>query len=217
MVRRLLGVCALVFAVVASAMGAATAAPARPMPGSSAGSAPRTVVGHVRPVTATGVLRHGYRITDRRAHASCEAGSEATGDAYRCFSGNFVIDPCWVMKQKHFVACLSDAWSHKVIRLHVTGGYDNTGFGKLTPASYPWAVRELNGTRCSWLQGATGAVHGKRINYGCTRKTYLIGNVHRSSALWTIARGRSTTGGRVKETGTARLTKAWFGKPSLKG
>jgi hypothetical protein len=168
-------------------------------------------------VTASGVLAHGYRITDRRAHASCQAGSEATGDAYRCFSGNFVIDPCWVMKQKHFVACLPDAWSHKVTRLHVTQGYDNEGFGSLTQVSDPWGVRKVNGTRCSLLQGATGAVHGKRISYGCTRTTYLIGNVHKKSALWTILRGRSTSGGRVKETGTARLSKAWFGKPSLKG
>ncbi len=91
------------------------------------------------------------------------------------------------MKQKHFVACLPDAWSHKVTRLHVTQGYDNDGFGSLTQASDPWGVRKVNGTRCSLLQGATGAVHGKRISYGCTRTTYLVGNVHKKSALWTIA------------------------------
>jgi hypothetical protein len=216
MFRRLLGFCALSLAVLASAMGAAVAS-AGPASGTNAGSATQTVVVHVRPVTATGALAHGYRITGRRAHASCQAGSEATGDAYRCFSGNFVIDPCWVMKQKHFVACLPDAWSHQVTRLHVTQGYDNEGFGSLTQASDPWGVRKVNGTRCSLLQGATGTVHGKRISYGCARKTYLIGNVHKRSATWTIIRGRATSGGRVKETGTARLSKAWFGKPSLKG
>ena len=216
MFRRLLGVCALSLAVVASALGAA-AAPAGAAPGSSAASARHTVVVHVRPVTASGVLAPGYRITDRRAHANCESGSEATGDAYRCFSGNLVVDPCWVMKRKHFVVCLPDPWSHRAIRLHVTGGYDNAGFASLTRASLPWGVRSVSGARCGFLQGASDVVHGKRVNYGCTRTTYLIGNVHHGSPLWTIARGRSTAGGHIEATGTASLTKAWFGKPSRKG
>jgi hypothetical protein len=86
MIRRVVAAGLVFFAAFAAApLGVAHAASAKP-----------TVVIHLRPVTASGQLRAGYTITDRRSHASCQAGSEATGDAYRCFAGNGVFDPCWV-------------------------------------------------------------------------------------------------------------------------
>lgn len=216
MFRRIVSVGILTTAMFATTLGAAvSASPSQAAAGATATAHP-TVVVHVRPVTSTGKLRHGYTITHRRAHASCSFGSEAIGDAYRCFSGNLVIDPCWVSNRKAFVVCLPDAWSHQAIRLHVTKGYQNGGFGS-GGVSYPWGVRQASGTRCSWLQGASGEVKGKRISYGCTSTTVLIGHVNKKPARWTIKRARATGGGHYTVTGTVQLRKAWFGKPSLKG
>jgi hypothetical protein len=217
MLRRLLSLSVLTATVSATLLGAtpaaatSTAAAAHPTHRTTS-----TVVAQVRPVTAAGNLRPGYTVTSRHSRANCNFGSEATGDAYRCFTHNLVIDPCWVTNQKHFVDCLPNAWSHKVARLHVTKGYDNTGFDS-EPASYPWGVQRLNGVRCIWLQGASGTVHGKRISYGCTKKTYLIGNVDKKPALWRIKLVRSTSGGHFKVVGWVKLEKAWFGRPTRKG
>ena len=69
---------------------------------------------YLRPVDANGHLQPGYQITKRHGHANCLASSEATGNAYRCFAGHIVYDPCWVEGTKTFVICLAAPWSYRV-------------------------------------------------------------------------------------------------------
>jgi hypothetical protein len=213
MVRRIvtaLVLALLTFAVVPSA-GAAQLAPSR-----GASAAP-TVVVHVRPVGPGGGLLAGYTSTHSHTGASCEAGSEATGDAYRCFAGNGVYDPCWVMSNKVFVVCMSAPWSFNVVLLHVTKGYDNTGYSQRA-ASIPWGVQLTNGELCDLLQGATSTVGGRRVNFGCQRVKYvLVGNVDRHHKVWRIRKARRTSGGHYKRAGWVDISKAYFGKPSRKG
>lgn len=179
-----------------------------------------TEVVSVRPVDAAGHLLPGYRVAHRLKKASCQFGSEATGTAYRCFAARFVIDPCWVAANKHYVFCLANGWDHAVWRLHVTRGYDNSGYSRNGRRGiYPWGVRTISGPRCSWLQGATGLVGKYRIDYGCrkTPKTVLIGGVNRKPALWRIRKARDTGNYHYKRDGRASLQEAWYGKPSRKG
>jgi hypothetical protein len=195
-------------------MGAGSAAP-----GPTAGHAAATHVVRVRPVDSTGHLRSNYRVARRlKAHAHCVLGSEATGNAYRCFAGNSILDPCWVQagSSRSHVLCLTAPWSHAAIRLHVTKGYDNSVM--TTTAREPWGIRLANGTRCAFVQGASSVVHGRRLSYFCQHsKTVLLGNPNRSRPVWRIHTARSTKHGDFVRTGRKRIAKAFFGRPSLIG
>lgn len=180
----------------------------------------RTVIDRVRPVDAQGRLRGGYTVVRRLAHASCQAGSEATGSAYRCFAGHFVVDPCWVTAHRDFVDCLAAGWRHTVWRLHVTKRYDNTGYTGAAGGrgAYPWGIALANHTRWGWLQGATGTVGKARIDYGRrSSRTVLIGGVDRRDPVWTIGRARNAGHYHYRRDGRVRIRRVWYGEPSLKG
>jgi hypothetical protein len=214
MVRRL--VTSVVLALLTVAAVVPTAGAVQLTPSRTVSAAP-TVIEHVRPVGPGGGLLAGYTSTHSHTGASCEAGSEATGDAYRCFAGNGVYDPCWVMSNRVFVVCMSAPWSFKAVLLHVTKGYDNTGRTSKA-AKYPWGVELTNGQLCQWIQGASGTVRGRRISYVCQRVTYaLVGNVDRHHKAWRIRKARRTSGGHYKLAGWVDISKAYFGKPSRKG
>jgi len=201
-------------ALALTAAIAAVGAPAAALASSSGTTTTR--VSYVRPVDSHGRLVARDRVSRQFKHAQCNFGSEATGDAYRCFAGNFVLDPCWVTNVKSSVDCATSPWSRKVARLHVTKGYDNTGFDQRHPFD-PWAVKLVTGKRCVWLQGATGAVHGKRISYSCGGRNYLIGNVHKHPQPWRIQTARSTGGGHFTAGPWVKIARAWYGKPSRRG
>jgi hypothetical protein len=191
------------------------------IPASTGTAAPHrlasTSVVHLRPVNGHGQFRPGYFVKKTLKHGSCSAGSEATGDAYRCFAGNAVVDPCWVEHSRDFVACLTAPWSFKVIQIHVSKGYQNAGYTK-KPARLPWGVQVTDGRQCVLAQGASGTVGGKRINYFCTNATYVLyGNVNRTAEVWTIHKATPASGGTFTKAGRVGLAKAWFGKPSHKG
>src|SRR5581483_5210050 len=141
------GLCGVV-SISAGASAPASTALSSPVP---------TSVVHVRPVDSHGNKLSDYTITKQLKHARCNAGSEAIGTAYRCFAGNFVLDPCWVQQPKRFAICLSE----------------------------PWGVQLANGTQCGFGQGATGTVGGKRINYFCAHAKYvLIGKIDKHGKVW---------------------------------
>jgi hypothetical protein len=125
----------------------------------------------------------------------CFAGSSADprSDAWRCSIGNLIADPCfsdpkvvsWVLCPAH-----GSPFDTGVIRLALSralpkslGNHGSPGQGN------PWAVRLAGGEVCTFLTGATFAFHGKRVNYGCTLKIFLVGSPNRSTATWTITLG----------------------------
>jgi hypothetical protein len=207
------------FSLVFALCAGATFAPALTSEAASA-AATSTAVTHVRPVDASGRLLPGYRVTRNLGKAQCLFGSEATGTAYRCFAGNFVIDPCWVADNRSYADCLSEGWGHAVWRLHVTKGFDNSGFTTHgSRGALPWGVQEVGGIRCGFAQGASGGVGKYRINYFCpkTPKEALVGDVDRSTGPWTIRRARDTGHGHYVRDGRVQLERVWYGKPSRKG
>jgi hypothetical protein len=48
-------------------------------------------------------------------------------------------------------------------------------------------METTDGVLCTFLQGATGAVNGERLNYGCADKSSLIGDP-KPGPVWTAAR-----------------------------
>lgn len=209
-------------AVVAFVAVAATpAAIGHAVTATSSGSS-RTSVVHLRPVTSKGQLKPGYSVSKTYSFASCSAGSEATGNAYRCFAGksnhslNRVIDPCWVEGNKRYVVCLRNPWSFNVVELTVSKGYDNSG-RTTKHAKLPWGVQLPNGVQCGYLQGAGASINGKRVNYACAHShEVLYGAVNTSGQVWTIRKATASHGSFTRH-GRAQLGIAWFGQASAKG
>jgi len=140
---------------------------------------------------ASGQLAKGHRVAGTRS-GSCFASSLAVdgSDAWRCISGNEILDPCFQPpKGDGPLACLSDPWG-AVTKLRLT-----RRLPKATPARpttpMPWAVETSSGLRCTKLTGASDVIHGQRVNYGCTDGSVLVGDVDDSSKQWTIMRSPS--------------------------
>jgi hypothetical protein len=170
-------------------------------------AAPHTRAVRVSPVDASGHLRSGYRVA-HRARAACQPGSEAVPGAYRCFGNdNLIRDPCW-RASAHVAFCLAAPWQRRVTRLRVHGGFGAPLGGR---ASLPWGVRLRDGERCVLMQGASDVIRGKRVNYGCSRTSFLIGRPDRGHAAWRIQRARLRAG-RFVAGARATIATAYYGR-----
>lgn len=132
--------------------------------------------------------------TTTRTGDNC-TGSFINGQltAYRCFSGHFIYDPCFLSPSEDgSVLCVESPWATTGVRL--TGAaleYPPTRTRKVI-----WAIQLANGSRCVYASGA-GSVRGqRRLNYYCTGhvKRYLWGLPNRNHATWTILMSHGYTG-----------------------
>ena len=172
-----LGLCALAAVPVTQATAGTRGGPA------AAGLRATTAVARtrlidVRPVTARSQPRPGLKVGVAAKPATCEPGSDSVGNAYRCFAGDDVYDPCWADEtggRPASVVCQSAPWQHTVIRLRL-----KTGLGPFLSAPrprevrFPWGVQLTDGTRCLAAQGAHGTALGRVIEYGCDHSSLLL-------------------------------------------
>jgi len=69
-----------------------------------------------------------------------------------------------------------------------------------------------DGVVCTFFQGATGAVNGLRVNYGCEDKSEIIGDPA-AGTIWTAS--QVSVGGSLPPPGTpvpvsqVRIAKVW--------
>jgi len=142
---------------------------------------------------------------------SCNGGSAATAraDAWRCFAGNFVYDPCFSSsKTKGIVLCPTAAWRSSGVRIRLTARLVDGNHGKPSTRGEPWAVETTSGTKCQLDTGATSVVDHRRANYFCqTGKNVLWGSPSRSSEPWTIYSAPATA---TKLTRKVKIRVAWF-------
>ena len=180
--------------------------------------APATSVRHVSPVNADGTLKSTYSVAHHYDGARCQSGSAMTGSAYRCFTSRSsqVYDPCWVTQSSDQVVCLGRPWKHGVVKLDVTGGYDDT-----TPFSHPsapWGVRLTDGNHCLFQPGSVNSVNGRPLRYYCHHNVVLVGSFDRSRQQWKIRSYRDLTPHASNSTyryeGRAGVSTAWFGADS---
>jgi hypothetical protein len=143
----------------------------------------------------------------------CWEGSiaDTRPDAWRCFLGNFILDPCFSNEAgtSVFVLCADSPWS-SVTKLTLT---------KVLPRSLanpeasdptngrPWGLELTDGTQCVGLTGATGAIAGLGIAYGCKGEGVLAGEPRRRSATWTIFYGSSFKASSLSE---RPIAEAWW-------
>jgi len=196
--------------MIAAALLAMLAAGCSSTPGHSPGlTATRQV--RVAPVSADGTPAGGFRTTVTASHATCEPGSEAIGQAYRCFAGNGVYDPCWAEKAAApTVLCMPDPWSVTDARLSVStalSAIPNEG-----GISEPWGVELSAGQRCVLLQGAHGEFDGQVIDYYCSPKLLLLRGLTESGPIWR-ARSVIEKSGKSWLGPSEEISLAWFGRP----
>jgi hypothetical protein len=140
--------------------------------------------------TPQGRLAPEFHVSARGRGYCWESSLASTEpDAYRCFQGNQIHDPCFAPSaHATAVVCFLDPW-HSVTVLRLTRRLPKAGPPVKGPP-LPWAIVTTAGRRCVFMTGATALVGGQRVNYGCTDGTYLIGYPDTRQALWTIRSDR---------------------------
>lgn len=106
-------------------------------------------------------------------------------DAWRCSAGNNILDPCFAGPgQTGPLLCAADPFSSQVKQLTLTEELpDERADGD---SGLPWALELHNDARCTMLTGATAALAGKRIDYGCADGGAIAGGVDRTGTVWTV-------------------------------
>lgn len=140
--------------------------------------------------TPQGRLSPQFHVGARGRGYCWEASLASTdADAYRCFQGNLIHDPCFAASaHARSVVCFLDPW-HAVTVLRLTRRLPRHGPAVKGPP-LPWAIVTTDGRRCVFMTGATALAGGERVNYGCTDGSYLIGNPDTRAPLWTIRSDR---------------------------
>lgn len=125
---------------------------------------------------------------DQKVEGTCFGNSSKVqrADAWRCSSGNMIIDPCFSGTSGGPLACSSTPWTKSVTQLTLTRPLPAPFVTRATSTDgSAFAIELANGQRCSLIGGATGSIAGRRINYGCPGGTGL-GDIDRSAGLWSI-------------------------------
>jgi hypothetical protein len=149
--------------------------------------------------------------TERRG--SCNSGSfvNPRSDAWRCFVGHRIYDPCFENPvYDREVLCVASPWARTGVvvrsRLDPADRYPFTGFRA-------WALRLENGRGCVFVSGASGVVKGRRLNYVCRLRRFgvagppfLFGDPDRRRATWTILKANNYEGRSWRR---VRIRAAW--------
>ncbi|MDB5076975.1 MAG: hypothetical protein JWO42_3154, partial [Chloroflexi bacterium] len=123
------------------------------------------------------IVFHPAGTTKSSVKGNCDMSESAAldrADAWRCAAGNIIYDPCFSAKA-HATTVICDATPLKPVGITLT-------LSKPLPTHLPahgrqvWFLKLGDGTICSFLTGATGAVSGQRLNYGCTNQNYVLGD-----------------------------------------
>jgi hypothetical protein len=146
----------------------------------------------------------------KRGRGYCWVGSIADGrtDAWRCFLGNSILDPCFSKGKlsKPFVVCPIAPWSRRATVLVLTKPIPLVeGNATSRSSTEPWGIVTANGKHCLAFTGATGVIGGRYVRYGCQEGGVLLGVPDRHTPVWTIfyAAKNSSLQFRV------RITDAW--------
>jgi hypothetical protein len=175
-----------------------------------------TQIVRVSPVDAAGKLKPGYTVTATYPGTNCSAGSDTGANAYRCFAGNTVYDPCWLDTDdatNHTVVCLLQPWSTKVTRITVP--QIDGGFGSPVTQA-PLGVQLSDGEHCIALQGARSDFNGRVIDFSCDH-ALVLRPLHTQGQVWLAdtATGALATGVTHTAGPTMPVTTAWVAAPSL--
>jgi hypothetical protein len=185
--------------VVAAATGAGAAL-------ASGGALTRAVI--YRAFTASGAP--ALHVTST-VHGKCNGGSSAINrdDAWRCFAGNFVYDPCFSSsKAKGIVVCPAGPWTSSGTEIKLKSRLAGANKGRPSTSGVPWAVETTSGAKCTFATGTSTVLGLRRANYFCLKgKIWLWGAPSRKSKRWTIYAAPLTA---TRLTHKVKISIAWF-------
>jgi hypothetical protein len=165
-IRTLLVIAATVFLLVGSAQAA-------------------TIERRYDPFTADGQPKPSLRITDHFDDASCDGGSLVSGrtDAWRCHSGDFILDPCFDSPAQSVAVCPTDPLSGRAALLDDPDL--NPEGASTSDRTTIWAVRTA-GRTCVASSGAKDEIRGRVPYYFCAPgfRTVVWGPLDRRRATW---------------------------------
>ena len=163
----------------------------RAMAGDSPSRDNRTQIKLLTPFGPNG-LSIGMAVTEK-VSGKCFAASLASSsrpDAWRCSSGNGLLDPCYqrIMGDEKQLACpVGGPWPANVVLLTLNQPLPSEPRKEVSRADVlPWALELANGQRCTLFTGATAPVAGMRINYGCPGGFQVVGDIDRSQPVWKV-------------------------------
>jgi len=176
----------LIAYVTAHGGAPATSTPSSP---DARGSAGKTSIRVVRPFDPRGKTDPSFHLTST-VDGTCQGGSyvDPRADAYRCFAGSSILDPCFKNPAAGsiYLACVADPFDKDYTLFRLDGPLP-APYGKRSPAGQgaPWALTLASGQECGFESGATYAIGDLRLNYGCTPQASIYGDVNEKTQPWT--------------------------------
>lgn len=132
----------------------------------------------------------GARIV-QRGHGYCWTGSlaDARADAWRCFLGNEIEDPCFSGADSYVTCPDGTPDSRDALRLRLTKPLPR---GQANPPGdptrrYPWVIVTAGGAYCYRVTGTTAVEAGKALTYQCAGASALAGSPNRTGPVWTVS------------------------------
>lgn len=141
-----------------------------------------------RPFNGSGAP--SIRVQSRSGY--CFTGSVAANrsDAWRCFIGNLIYDPCFSSARVPGVVICPNRQVIGGIRIRLTRSLPRRFANRRPPslANQPWNIQLADGRHCVYSSGATNVIQGVRLNYFCPAGTRygLWGVPNRRVQPWTI-------------------------------
>jgi len=134
---------------------------------------------------------HGVVIPNVQVQPGYCAGSSTVTlrfDAWRCFVGNTILDPCFSSEFASNVVC-PVPWNDSGVEINLTRPLPKpTNHAVPSLKLAPWAISIASGSNCTFTAGATSVIPKTktRMNYFCNPKLGLWGYPNRKSTTWTI-------------------------------
>jgi hypothetical protein len=123
-------------------------------------------------------------------------------DAYRCFAGNSLLDPCFASPSSpSLLDCYASPWA-RAVQLRITGALPKGGTS--LSISRPWAIELAGGLRCVATNGTPQLVRGVALTYQCADGAAGLRTPAAPQALYAASDGAVRTVGVVGEWRTAR-------------
>ena len=128
----------------------------------------------------------------KQASGHCWTGSLSSprSDAWRCFEGNYILDPCFSSASVAGRVVCPNSGLKDGIELKLTKPLPRkqANSGRLSLGERPWQLELAGGRHCVFASGATSVIGRRRLNYFCDGKGQLglWGWPDRRQEPWTI-------------------------------
>jgi hypothetical protein len=134
---------------------------------------------------------HPQGVPTQERSGSCWTTSNVLNraDAWRCMADNSIYDPCFsIPGNAQAVICAASPLGDSTgFTMNLTGPLPARG--TVSPVKSAWALELADGTTCTFVEGATTAFEGKRVNYDCSDGWSILGELQEGQ-VWTALKVR---------------------------